>query len=187
MIIDTSDFRKGLKIEFDNEVYEIVDFQHARTAQRRAFVRTRLKNIATGNVRENTFSAGEKVNTPNFEERSMQYLYKEGSEYIFMDTNTYEQIHLDGEKLENVKYFFHENMEITVQFYKSNPIGINLPFTVEAIISETEPGFKGDTVSGGGKPAKTETGYQLKVPFFINVGDKIKIDTRTGEYLERVK
>ncbi|UCD84022.1 MAG: elongation factor P [Deltaproteobacteria bacterium] len=186
-MIDTADFRRGKKIELDGEVYEIVDFQHARTAQRRAFVRTKLKSIATGAVQERTFSAGEKIAQPEFEERRMQFLYQEGEQYNFMDNKTYEQITLSGEQVGESKKFLQENIELVIQFFNSRPIGLILPITVEFEVVETDPGFKGDTATGGSKPARISTGATVNVPLFVNTGDKIKIDTRTGEYIERVK
>jgi elongation factor P len=186
-MIDTADFRKGMKIELEGEVFEILDFQHARTAQRRAFVRTKLKNIATGAVQERTFSAGEKINQPEFEERQMQFLYQEGDRYSFMDSKSYEQIELTGDQLGEDKRFLQENIEVVVQLFKSRPIGLILPITVEFEVVQTEPGVKGDTATGGSKPARISTGATISVPLFVNTGDKIKIDTRTGEYIERVK
>lgn len=186
-MIDTADFRKGMKIELDGEVFEILDFQHARTAQRRAFVRTKLKNIATGAVLERTFSSGEKINQPEFEERQMQFLYQEGDHYSFMDSKTYEQIELAGDQVGEGKRFLQENIEVVLQLFKSRPIGLILPNTVEFEVVQTDPGLKGDTATGGSKPARISTGATISVPLFVNTGDKIKIDTRTGEYIERVK
>ena len=186
-MIDTADFRRGMKIELDGEVYEIVDFQHARTAQRRAFVRTKLKSIATGAVQERTFSSGEKIDQPEFEERRMQFLYQEGEQYNFMDNKSYEQITLSGEQVGESKKFLQENIELVIQFFNSRPIGLILPITVEFEVVETDPGFKGDTATGGSKPARISTGATVNVPLFVNTGDKIKIDTRTGNYIERVK
>ena len=186
-MIDAADFRKGMKIELDGEVFEIIDFQHARTAQRRAFVRTKLKNIVTGAVQERTFSAGEKINQPEFEEKRMQFLYQEGDHYNFMDSKTYEQLELSGDQVGESKRFLQENIEVVMQCIKSRPIGLILPIAVEFEVVQTEPGFKGNTATGGSKPARISTGVTINVPLFVNTGDKIKIDTRTGEYIERVK
>ncbi len=186
-MIDTADFHNGMKLELDGVLYEIVYFQHARTAQRRAFVRTKLKNIATGAVVEKTFAAGEKFPDTDFIERNMQFLYQGGDDYTFMDTKNYEQLTLKKNQLGDAWKFIQENIELAVQFHKGRTIGVRLPITVVFKVIETEPSFRGDTVSGGGKPAKIETGVTISVPVFVNVGDLIKIDTRTGEYIERVK
>lgn len=184
-MIDTSQFRTGLKLEIDGKLYEILHFQHARTAQRRANVRTKLKNLETGQVLEKSFSAGERFQEPDFEERPMQYLYKEGDDYIFMDLKNYEQIHVPGEAHADTVRFLSENMEVKVQLYRGRVVSMILPSSVELTITETEPGVKGDTVSGGTKPAKLETGAVVQVPLFVNEGEKIKVDTRTGKYLGR--
>jgi len=183
----TTDFRKGLKIEFNGEPYIIVDFQHVKPGKGGAFVRTRLKNLITGNVIDHNFRSGEKVPIPELEEKEMQYLYQEGEDYYFMDTSTYEQIMLTAEQLGESAGFLQEQCLVKVLYYKGKPIGVELPTFVELKVVETEPGVRGDTVSGGSKNAVLETGKQVQVPLFINVGDVIKIDTRTGEYVERVK
>lgn len=185
-MISTSDFRTGLTIELDGEVYIIVDFQHVKPGKGSAFVRTKLKNAKTGATTERTFRAGEKVEQAMVDRREMQYLYNSGDEYYVMDNETYEQIALTKEQLgDNIKYL-KENMNITVLMYHGKVFGVELPYFVELEVVDTEPGIKGDTASGGSKPATLETGLVVQVPFFINAGDVLRIDTRTGEYIERV-
>lgn len=186
-MISTSNFRNGLKIELKGEPFIIIEFQHVKPGKGGAFVRTKLKNLKTGAVLEKTFRASEKVEQPNLEEKNMQYLYHSEDQYHFMDTNSFEQITLHAELLGENKNYLQENITINVLFYNNNPIGVDLPIFVQLAIAETDPGLKGDTASGGTKPATLETGAVIQVPLFLNKGDKIKIDTRTGEYIERVK
>jgi elongation factor P len=181
----TSDFRKGLKIEFKGEPYLIVDFLHVKPGKGGAFVRTKLKNMITGRVFDETFRSGEKFNRPDVEEKNMQYLYLDPQGYCFMDNETYEQFFLTEEQMGDAKNFLKENIDVDVLFYKGQPIGIDLPTTVNLEVVESEPGIKGDTATGATKPAKLETGYTVNVPLFINEGDVLKIDTRNGEYLSR--
>lgn len=184
-MISVNDFRTGLTIEIDGELYTVVDFLHVKPGKGSAFVRSKLKNIRTGYVMEKTFNAGEKVSLARIETRPMQYLYKSDTDYVFMDMENYEQLSLDeGLLADGIKYL-KENMEVLVQLYEGKPIGVMLPNTVELEVVETAPGFKGDTAAGGSKPAKLETGAVVNVPFFINEGDIIQVDTRTGEYLKR--
>jgi elongation factor P len=184
-MVSTNDFRTGLTIEIDGEVYQVVDFQHVKPGKGAAFVRAKLRNMKTGYVHERTFRAGEKVPTARVEYREMQYLYKTGDQYHVMDMDTYEQTTLSESAIgEGVKYL-KENMVVNVAMYEGNPIGVQLPNFVELKVVETAPSFRGDTATGGGKPAVLETGATVQVPFFINVGDVIRVDTRTGEYLER--
>jgi len=185
-VLSTSDFRKGLKLKIDGEPYYIVDFQHARTAQRRAFVRTKLKNIKTGAVLEKTFSAGETFEEPDFEDRKMQYLYSSGEDFFFMDSKTFEQINLRAEQLGDSRWYIKENEEYKILFFEGNPINVDLPTSVVLRIVSTEPGIKGDSVTNITKDATLETGLVTKVPLFIKEGESVKIDTRTGEYIERV-
>lgn len=153
-----------------------------------AIVRTKLKSLKTGSVLEETFRSGEKLDTPGLEARKMQYLYAQDELFYFMDEETYEQIPLNSEQLGEAKKFIKENMSVIIIYYKGNPLSLELPTFVELVVSKTDPaGFRGDTASGGGKPATMETGAVVKVPFHINEGDMIKIDTRTSEYIERVK
>jgi len=185
-LISTNDFRTGLTIEVDGAVYSVVEFQHVKPGKGAAFVRAKLKNVETGAVQERTFRAGEKVNRAHVERKEMQYLYDAGDFYTFMDMETYEQINIGHDTIgDDIKYI-KENDIITVVMYKGRIIGIDLPYYVELTVADTAPGVKGDTAAGGSKPATMETGLVVNVPFFINVGDKIRIDTRTGEYLDRV-
>jgi elongation factor P len=186
-LITTSDFRKGMKIDFKGEPCEIVDFQHVKMGRGGAVVRTKMKSLITGNVLEETFRSGEKFERPALEEKDMQYLYYQDGLYYFMDTETYEQVPFSEKQLGDSKLYLKENTVATVLYYKGRPIGVELPNFVELAVLETEPGFKGDTASGGGKPAKLESGAVVRVPFHINQGDIIRVDTRTGEYIERVK
>ena len=185
-MLSTSDFRKGRKLALDGELYEIVDFQHARTAQRRANVWTRLKNLKTGSVLERTFAAGEMFDEPNFEQRKMQYMYTTGSEYHFMDQKSYEQVELTAEQIGDYKWYLVENEEYKILFFEGNPLSLDLPAAAILKVVESEPGVKGDSVSNLTKGAKLQTGLQVKVPLFVKEGDMVKVDTRTGEYLERM-
>ena len=187
MTVSTADFRKGLKIELEGEPYIITDFLHVKPGKGGAFIRTKLKSLVTGNVIDRTFRSGEKVQTPSLEEKTMQYLYHEGDAYHFMDSGTYEQFTLSGELLGSDSNFLQENVEVEILFHNGQPIGVELPLFVELRIVQTEPGVKGDTASGGTKPATLETGAVIQVPLFLNEGDVIKVDTRTGEYIERAK
>jgi elongation factor P len=186
-LISTSDFRKGAKIEYKGAPHEIVDFQHHKMGRGGAIVRTKLKNLKTGSIFDDSFKGGEKFNTPNLEEKSMQYLYKEDELYYFMDNESYEQIPLTIEQLGDAMKFLIENMEAKMLFYSGEPLTVEVPMFVELAITKTDPGFKGDTASGGSKPALLESGVTVKVPFHLSEGDIIKIDTRTSEYIERVK
>ena len=185
-MITTSEFRNGVSIEIDGDVFLIVDFQHVKPGKGAAFVRTKLKNARTGGLTERTFRAGEKVERAIMDRRGMQYMYNSGDEYFVMDTETYEQMALTSEQLGNDVKFLKENMNINVLFYQEKVFGIEMPTFVELTVAETEPGIKGDTASGGTKSAHLESGLVVQVPFFINIGDVLRIDTRTGEYMERV-
>lgn len=185
-MISTNDFHTGLTIELDGDIYMVIDFQHVKPGKGSAFVRSKLKNLRSGSTTERTFRAGEKVPRALIERKEMEYLYASGEEYIFMDTESYEQISLSRETLgDNLKYL-KENMHLNILLFKGEILGLELPNSVELKVVETEPGFKGDTAAGGSKPAKLETGLVVQVPFFINEGDVLRIDTRTGAYLERV-
>ena len=186
-MISTSEFRKGAKIEYKGEPCEIVDFQHVKMGRGGAIVRTKLKSLKTGNVLEDTFRSGEKFESPNLDERQMQYLYAEGDFHYFMDMETFEQIPLTASHLGDSKKYLKENMTLKVLNYKGEPLTVELPTFVELSVTKTDPGYKGDTASGGSKPATLETGAVVRVPFHINIGDTLKIDTRTSEYIERVK
>lgn len=186
-MIDTADFFKGMKLSLDNKLYEVVDFQHNKTAMRKAVVWTKLKNMTDGSVLERTFQAGEKFKEPDYEEKEVQFLYKSGETYTFMCNNTFEQIELRKEQTGSAWKFLTENLTVKILFFTGNPIGINLPASVALKVIETDPTFKGDTVSGSGKPAKLETGITVSVPFFVEEGEIIKVDTRTEKYIERAK
>jgi len=184
-MIDTSDFRIGMRLQIDNDLFFIIDFQHARTAQRRANVWTKMKNIRTGQVLEKTFSAGEKFVQPDFEEKTMQYLYNDQDGFHFMDTTTYDQIALSSEQIGDYKWYLQENIEYQLLFFEGNPINVVMPTAVVLEVIEAEPAVKGDTVSNITKLVKVETGLEVRAPMFIKIGDKLKIDTRDGRYLER--
>jgi elongation factor P len=186
-MISTNEFRRGGKIEYKGEPFEIIDFQHVKMGRGGAIVRTKLKGLRTGSVLEETFRSGEKFETPQLEERDMQYLYAEGDLHYFMDTETFEQIPLSTSQLGNVKRFMKENMTVKILNYKGEPFAVEVPTFVELVVAQTEPGFRGDTASGSSKPATLESGAVVKVPFHINEGDVIRVDTRTSEYIERVK
>ncbi len=181
----TADFRKGLKIEIDGKPWIIVDFQHVKPGKGGAFVRTKLKNLETGQVLDQTFRSGAKVGRPDLEEKSMQYLYQEGDQYVFMDNENYDQIFLAKEYLGDAVAFLKPNIDLKVLFFNGKPIGVELPITVDLEVTSTEPGVKGDTATGATKPATLETGHVVQVPLFIEEGDVLRIDTRTGEYVER--
>ncbi|OGC89557.1 MAG: elongation factor P [candidate division Zixibacteria bacterium RBG_16_53_22] len=185
-MLSTSDFRKGMKLALDGELYVIVDFQHARTAQRRANVWTKLKHLKTGRVLEKTFSAGETFNDPEFTERAMQYLYNDGEAFNFMDSRSYEQTTLSTEQVGDSKWYLQENVEYKIMFFEGNPIAINMPSAVILKVIEAEPAIKGDSVSNLTKNVKVETGLTVRAPLFIKEGDSLKIDTTEGKYLERV-
>lgn len=186
-LIDTSDFRNGLSIIQGNDIFTIVEFQHVKPGKGGAFVRTRLKNVRTGAVIEKTFRAGERMEQARLERKPMQFLYKQDDEYYLMNTETYDQISVSGDLIgEPVKYL-KDGMEVTVVEHDGTIIAVEVPFFVELEVVETEPGVRGDTASGGSKPATLETGAVIQVPFFVDVGDKVKVDTRTDAYLERVK
>jgi len=186
-LIDTSDFRNGLSIILDNEIYTIVEFQHVKPGKGGAFVRTKLKNVRTGAVIDKTFRAGERMEQAVLERKTMQYSYKQDSDYYLMDLESYEMIPVSEELIGDQVKYLKESEEVTVVTHDGRIIGVELPFTVTLEVVETDPGVRGDTASGGSKPAKLETGAVVQVPFFVQIGDKIKVDTRTGAYLERVK
>lgn len=185
-MISVNDFRTGLTIELEGQAYQVVDFQHVKPGKGAAFVRAKLKNVKTGSVVEKTFRAGEKVPKAHLDRREMQYLYNDGEGYICMDNETYDQISISAEAIGDGVKWLLENMNIHVLFFQGNIIGVELPNFVELEVVETEPGVKGDTATGATKNATLETGAVVQVPLFVEKGDKLKIDTRSGEYLERV-
>ncbi len=185
-MISAGDFRKGVTFEYDGSVYSVVDFQHVKPGKGAAFVRTKMKNVVTGQVLERTFNPTEKVEEAKIERKEMQYLYNEGGIYYFMDMETYEQIPLNYDQVEEAMKYVIENMMVSIQFYKGKAFSVLPPMFVELNIVECEPGIQGDTSKAGTKPAKLETGLTIQVPLFVNNGDRIRIDTRTGTYMERV-
>ena len=185
-MIMAGDFRKGVTVEIDGVVWSISDFQHVKPGKGAAFVRTRLKNVMTGAVLERTFSPTDKYPLAHIETKDMEYLYSDGELYYFMDIDTYEQIPLNFEQVEDAIDFIKENDQVKMRFYKGSAFSVEAPNFVELKVTETEPGFKGDTATGTTKPAVVETGYHIAVPLFVNEGDIIRIDTRTGEYMSRV-
>ena len=186
-MISTNQFKRGLKIELDGEPFAIVEFQHVKPGKGGAFVRTKLKSLVTGNVLDRTFRSGDKVKKPDFEEKSMQYLYNDESGFHFMDTGTYEQVQITAADIGDLTGFLKEELEVTVQLHNGRPMGIELPNFVELAVVRAEPGVKGDTTSGATKPAELETGAVIQVPLFIEEGDLVRIDTRSGDYIERVR
>ena len=185
-MISAGDFRNGMTIELDSNIFQIIEFQHVRPGKGAAFVRTKLKNIKNGGVVEKTFRPTEKCPQARIDRKDMQYLYSDGDLFNFMDVETYEQIALNADTIGDALKFVKENEMCKVCSHNGNVFAVEPPLFVELEITETEPGFKGDTATGASKPAIVETGAQVSVPLFVNQGDKIKIDTRTGEYLSRV-
>ncbi|MFA5111947.1 MAG: elongation factor P [Desulfobaccales bacterium] len=183
----TAEFKKGLKVEIDGIPYTIVDFQHVKPGKGGAFVRTKLKSLLTGRVVDQTFRSGEKVKKPDLMEREMQYLYADGDGYYMMDNETYEQIRLTADQVGEARLYLTENMNVKILFFNQQPVGVEVPLFVELEVAQTEPGVKGDTAAGGTKPATLESGVTIQVPLFLNEGDRVKVDTRTGTYIERVK
>ena len=186
MAVDTSQFRNGLKIELDGEPFTIVFFQHVKPGKGGAFVRTKVRNLRNGKVLERRFRAGERVELADVEERKMQYLYQDGDQLVFMDTQSYEQIPFSTDQVGDARKFLKENLEVDVVFWRSQPINIELPAFIVATIARCEPGIKGDTASNVTKPATLETGAIVQVPLFVKEGETIRVDTRSGEYVERV-
>ncbi len=184
-MISAGDFRNGITIEVDNNVYQIIEFQHVKPGKGAAFVRTKLKNIINGGVVEKTFRPTEKYPQARIDRKDMQYLYADGDLYYFMDTDTYDQIALNSDTVGDALKFVKENEMCKICSHNGNVFSVEPPLFVELEITSTEPGFKGDTATGASKPAVVETGATVSVPLFVNEGDKIKIDTRTGEYLSR--
>ncbi|MBI3873160.1 MAG: elongation factor P [candidate division Zixibacteria bacterium] len=185
-MISTSDFRKGKKLKIEGQLWEIVDFQNARTAQRRAKVTIKLRNLKTGQILERIYASGEMFEEPEFEQRNMQYMYTDGTAWNFMDNKTYDQVTLTEEHIEGYAPFLMENQDYRVLYFEGKPISLELPAAVVLTVTDAEPGVKGDSVSNLTKNATLETGLVVKVPLFVKVGDKVKVDTRSKEYLERM-
>jgi elongation factor P len=181
----TNDLKKGMTLDLPEGLFQVVDFQHVKPGKGPAFVRTTLRNVRTGNVLDKTFRADERVERANVDKREMQYLYRDGDDYVFMDNGTYEQLHVGPPALGDAVNYIIDGSTMTVQFCKDEIIGTDLPAAVELEVAETEPGIQGDRVSGARKPAKLETGLVVQVPLFVNTGDRIKVDTRSAEYLTR--
>ena len=185
-MVSAGDFRNGITVEIDGNVFQVIEFQHVKPGKGAAFVRTKLKNIKNGGVVEKTFRPTEKFENAHIDRADMQYLYNDGDLYYFMDVNTYDQIALNQDQIGDTLKFVKENEMVKICSHKGNVFAIEPPLFVELEVTETEPGFKGDTATGASKPATVETGAVVYVPLFVDQGDKIKIDTRTGEYLSRV-
>jgi len=186
-VISTNDFKTGVTIELDGDIWQVVEFQHVKPGKGSPFVRAKIRNVRTGAVLERTFDAGEKLPRAHLETREMQYLYNDGDMYTFMDNETYEQITLNKEALGDGVLYLKENTVCLVQSFNGQIIGVQLPNTVVLEVVETDPGVRGDTATGGSKPAKLETGAVVKVPLFVQQGEKVVIDTRTGQYLQRAQ
>lgn len=185
-VYSAGDFRNGTTFEMDGNVFKVVEFQHVKPGKGSAFVRTKLKNVITGAVIEKTFNPSEKYPGAEIEKRDMQYIYQDGGLYYFMDNNTYEQIPLNEEQIGDALKYMKENMDMKILSYKGKVFAVEPPMFVELEVTYTEPGFSGNTTTTSGKPAKLENGLEISVPLFVEIGDKIRIDTRTGEYMERV-
>lgn len=185
MAISTNDFKNGMTIELDGGLFQVVEFQHVKPGKGAAFVRTTLKNVRTGAVVDRTFRAAEKVEQARLDKREMQYLYRDGDHYVFMDNQSYEQLHVGHVTLGDAAGFLTEGMSAILSMVGDEIVGTELPASVELVVAETEPGIQGDRVSGARKPATLETGKVLQVPLFVNVGDRLKVDTRSGEYITR--
>ena len=185
-MISTADFKRGLTIELEGEVFQLLDFQHVKPGKGGAFVRTKLRNVRTGNVFDRTFRAGERMEAAHVERKPMQYLYRSGSDYVLMDLDTYDQTTLAPEHFGDGVKYLKEGLEISVVTHNGRTIGVEMPDTVALQVTQTDPGLRGDTASGGSKPATLETDAVVDVPLFINTGDIIRVDTRTDEYLGRV-
>ena len=184
-MISVNDFRTGLTIFVDGQLYRVMEFQHVKPGKGAAFVRSKLRNLRNGNVQEKTFRAGEKVEKAQIDNRKMQYLYAQGDEHVFMDLESYDQTELASSVIEYELKFLKENMEVHIQSFQGEMLGVELPNTVELEVTETEPGIKGDTASGGTKPATLQTGLTVQVPFFINQGDVLIINTTESSYVSR--
>ncbi|OAH55992.1 MULTISPECIES: elongation factor P [Bacillaceae] len=184
-MISVNDFRTGLTIETDGGIWRVVDFQHVKPGKGAAFVRSKLRNLRTGAIQEKTFRAGEKVERAQIDNRRMQYLYANGDQHVFMDNESYDQIELPEGQIEYELKFLKENMDVSITMYGTETLGVELPNTVELKVTATEPGIKGDTTSGGTKPAIVETGLSVNVPFFINEGDVLIVNTTDGSYVSR--
>jgi elongation factor P len=186
MSVSTNDLKNGMTVDLPEGLFSVVEFQHVKPGKGGAFVRTKLKNVRTGAVVERTYRADEKLEQAIIDKREMQYLYRDGEHYVFMDNSTYDQMHVDAVALGDATKFVKEGDSAVLQMYGTEIVGVDLPAAVELTVTETEPGVQGDRSSGGRKPATVETGLPVQVPLFVNIGDRIKVDTRSGEYITRV-
>lgn len=184
-MISVNDFKTGLTIEVDNGIWKVIEFQHVKPGKGAAFVRSKLRNLRNGAIQEKTFRAGEKVSKAQIDNRKMQYLYADGNDHVFMDNSSFEQIIIPADNLKEELKYLLANMEVSIQMYEGETIGVELPKTVTLEVTETEPGIKGDTASGATKTATIETGVDLQVPLFVNQGDKLVINTEDGSYVSR--
>lgn len=184
-MISVNDFKTGVTIEVENNIWQVIEFQHVKPGKGAAFVRSKLRNLRSGNIQEKTFRAGERVGKAHIENKTMQYLYASGDTHAFMDTNTYEQIEMQTSQIEHELKFMKESSEVSIITYEGEILGIDLPKNVQLEVAETEPGLKGDTVSGGSKSATLETGLVVQVPLFINQGEVLSISTSEGKYISR--
>ena len=182
----TADFKNGLVLNMDNGLWQILEFQHVKPGKGPAFVRTKIKNVLSGKIVDKTFNAGVKVETATVDRRDMTYLYNDGSDFVFMDPETFEQLNISPETVGEAARFLLENMKVQVATHEGAPLYVELPVTVELLVQQTDPGLQGDRSTGGTKPATLETGAEIQVPLFINTGDKLKVDSRDGSYLGRV-
>jgi elongation factor P len=185
-VASTNDLKNGLVLNIDNQLWSVVEFQHVKPGKGPAFVRTKLKNVLSGKVVDKTFNAGVKVETATVDKRDMQYLYKDGDDFVFMDSNTYDQLTIPAATVGDAAHFMLENQQAIVAVHEGSPLYVELPTSVVLEITYTEPGLQGDRSTGGTKPATVETGYEIAVPLFLEAGTRVKIDTRTGDYLGRV-
>ncbi|HET8626764.1 MAG TPA: elongation factor P [Thermomicrobiales bacterium] len=185
-VVDTGGLRKGLTLEVDNELVRVIEYQHVKQGRGSAFVRLTMRNLRTGSTTERTFQAGSKFTVARLERQTIQYLYRDGDDFHFMDTETFEQFSLPADALGNAVNYLKENESIDLLTYQGKPIDVEIPVTATLRIEQTDPGLRGDTATGGTKPATLETGLVVNVPLFLNEGDVVKVDTRTGQYLERV-
>jgi elongation factor P len=185
-VASTNELKNGLVLNLEGQLWTVVEFQHVKPGKGPAFVRTKLKHVMTGKVVDKTFNAGIKVDTATVDRREMTYLYQDGNQFVFMDGDTYEQIHIDGEVIGDNSRFLLENQNAVVASHESVPLFVELPTSVELVISQTDPGLQGDRSTGGTKPATLETGAEIQVPLFLTTGEKVKVDTRDGRYLGRV-
>lgn len=184
-MISTGEIKRGITVEIDGQLYQIVEFQHIKMGRGSAQVRMKLRNVRRGDLIEKTVQAGERFQRARLDHRTVQFMYRDGEHYYFMDTSTYDQLPLDGAKLGEAVDYLTDGMQVTLNEYQGEPIGVDLPASVVLTVTSTDVGLKGDTATGASKPATLETGLKVNVPLFVNTGDKIKVDTRSGEYLER--